>query len=104
MRVKISGGTANAGESSLCVTCRWATIVRGGRLGDEIIECQELAYGHNRITFPVTSCSGYADRRRPSLREMEEIAWVLRSDPRKREIGFVPAKSLKRRERVILDE
>ncbi|PYR72631.1 MAG: hypothetical protein DMF86_22980 [Acidobacteria bacterium] len=104
MRVKISGGTANGSGPSLCVTCRWATIVRGARLGDEIIQCEQLSDSHNRITFPVTSCSAYSDSRRPSLREMEEIAWVLRSDLKKKQIGFVPATSLKPRDRFVLDE
>ena len=104
MRVKIRGGTANTGEPSLCLTCRYATIVKGPSLRDEIVECSELAYGRNRITFPVNLCSEYSDRRQPSLRAMEEIAWVLRSDPKKNEIGFVKRSELTRRERFVLDE
>ncbi len=80
MRVKIRGGTVARGDSPLCQTCRYATIVKGVKLRDELIECQELAFGRQRITFPVTDCSSYSDRRRASLREMEEIAWVLRTD------------------------
>ena len=104
MRVKIKGGTARHDEASLCLTCRYATIVRGPSLGDEIIECAQLSTAHKRIAFPVVACSDYSDRRRASLREMEEIAWVLRSDTRKGEIGFVKASTLKARERFILDE
>jgi hypothetical protein len=102
MRVKINGGTAAAGEGPLCPTCRHATIVRGTAANDLIVECDRLAYGHGRIPFPVTSCSVYSDRRRPALREMEDIAWVLRSDPRRREIGFVRSADLKPRERWVL--
>ena len=39
MRVKIRGGTVNHGDPSLCSTCRFATIVKGQRLRDEIGEC-----------------------------------------------------------------
>ena len=39
MRIKIRGGTASNGESSLCLTCRFATIVKGASLRDEIVEC-----------------------------------------------------------------
>jgi hypothetical protein len=103
MRLKIRGGTVNHGESSLCLTCRFATIVKGRTLRDEIIECSRLS-DHARITFPVTSCTGYVDKQRASIREMEDIAWVLRSDPRRNQIGFVEARKLKPADRYVLPE
>ena len=57
MRIKIRGGTASSDEPSLCLTCRFATVVRGVSLRDEIVECSQLSYGRNRITFPVTVCT-----------------------------------------------
>ena len=104
MRVKIQGGTVTEGETSLCVTCRYATIVRGARLREEIVECSELAYGRGRITFAVRSCSAYSDKRRASIRAMEDIAWILRSDARKNEIGFVRASALRAKDRYVLAE
>ena len=104
MRVKIRGGTLAHGDAPLCQTCRYATIVKGPGLRDEIIECRELAFGRQRITFPVHTCTSYADRRQASLREMEEIAWVLRTDARRNEIGFVRASTLRERERHVLIE
>ena len=103
MRVKIRGGTVNHGEPSLCDTCRSATIVKRQRLRDEIVECNRLS-DHARITFPVASCSGYTDRRHASLREMEDLAWVLRSDPRRNQIGFVQARTLKPEDRYVLPD
>ena len=103
MHLKIRGGTVNGGESPLCQTCRYATNVRGPALRDEIVECQELMLGRGRITFPVTYCTSYSDRRQPSVREMEEIAWILRSDPKRKEIGFVHGSKLRQR-RVLEDE
>jgi hypothetical protein len=50
----------------------------------------------------VTACSDYADRRLASIREMEEIAWVLRSDARRNQVGFVPARKLKPADRYVL--
>ena len=44
MRVKIRGGTVNHNEPSLCLTCRFATVVKGVSLRDEIIECSQLSY------------------------------------------------------------
>ena len=104
MRVKIRGGTANHGEPSLCLTCRYATIVKGLSQHDEIVECAQLSYGRNRIAFPVTTCTEYSDRRLPSLRAMEEIAWILRSDPKKNTIGFVKRSDMTRRERFLVDD
>ncbi len=104
MRVKIRGGIAAESDTPLCQTCRYATIVRGPALGDEIVQCADLAYGRGRITFPVSYCTSYSDRRQPSLREMEEIAWVLRTDARRNEIGFVRASKLRERERHVLIE
>ena len=103
MRVKIRGGTVMHGDAPLCQTCRYATIVRGSTLSDEIIECASL-YGRGRITFPVTYCTSYSDRRQASIREMEEIAWVLRTDTNRNKIGFVRASNLRDRERYVLDE
>ena len=104
MRVKIRGGTVNHSEPSLCLTCRFATVVKGVSFRDEIIECSQLSCEHKRIAVPVTSCSDYADRRQPSMREMEEIAWVLRSDPKKNTIGFVKASTLKLKDRFVLPD
>jgi hypothetical protein len=104
MRVKIRGGTVMHSDTPLCQTCRFATIARGPRLGDEIVECASLTYGRGRITFPVTYCTAYSDRRQPSIREMEDVAWVLRSDPKRNEIGFVRASKLRERERHVLEE
>ena len=104
MRLKIRGGTANHSDASLCQTCRFATVIKGRRLRDEIIECDRLSHANNRITFDVSTCSGYADRRQASIREMEEIAWILRSDPKRKEIGFVRASKVRERERYVLEE
>jgi hypothetical protein len=104
MRVKVYGGTVSDGDSSLCNTCRFATIVKGSSQRHEIVECDRLSMGRGRITFAVTSCSAYGDKREPTLRDMEDIAWVLRSDPKRKDIGFVRSRDLRPRERVYFDE
>lgn len=104
MRIKIQGGTVQNGQSSLCHTCRHATVVRGARLRDEIVECAVLGYRQNRVTFPVTTCSDYVSRQHPSLREMEEIAWILRTDAKRHRVGFVPSKELKPKDRFVFEE
>lgn len=77
MRVKVRGGTVQHGQPSLCLTCRSATIVKGARLRDDIVECSRLG---------------------------ARVAWVLRSDPRRNEIGFVKASKLKPQDRYVLPD
>ena len=99
--IKIQGCTARFGEPPLCHSCKHALVVKGSRAGDEIIQCARV---EERITFPVTSCTGYVDRQHPSLYDMEDIAWVLRTDAKRNEIGFVRSKDLKLRDRHVLIE
>ena len=104
MKIKVRGGTADLGQPSLCESCRWSTVIRGTRLHEEIVECARLTYPNPRIPFPVASCSDYLSRNHPRVREMEEIAWILRSDPRRNEIGFVRSCRLTDDERYVLEE
>ena len=87
----------------LCHTCRDATLVRGPALHDESIECADLAFGRGRITFPV-SCTSESDRRQAFLRDMEKIAWVLRTDPKRNQIGFGDALRRRDHERNVVIE
>jgi hypothetical protein len=104
MRMKIQGGTVRHGDPSLCLTCRHATVVQGRSLQDRVVDCGLLSSHDSRIPFPVSSCSGYSDRRHPTLREMEDLAWVLRTDARRRNIGFVQARELKPGLRYVLSD
>ena len=40
----------------------------------------------------------------PSLYRMEDIAWVLRTDTKRNQVGFVRSKDLKINERFVLEE
>lgn len=104
MRIKIRGGTVQHGETSLCVTCRHATMIQGTSLRERVVDCGQLYGPDRRINFAVTSCTDYSDRRLPSLYDMESIAWVLRTDAKRKTIGFVRARELKHEDRHVLDE
>jgi hypothetical protein len=101
MKIKIHGGTAREGEASLCLSCRYASIVHGTSARHQIIRCSEVRAS---ITFKVTNCTEYVNHQHPSLYHMEDIAWVLRTDARRGRIGFVRSKDLKPTERFVLDE
>jgi hypothetical protein len=79
-------------------------VIRGPKLGEEIVECDQLSSRNQRVPFPVTFCSRYHDRSKPTLLDMQEVAWVLRSDPRRRQVGFVHASKLTDEERYVLQE
>ena len=101
MKIKIRGGTAREDDASLCLTCKWSTIVRGQRLRDEIVRCGQL---DQPITFHVTSCTRFVDRQHPAIHEMEEMAWILRTDAKRNRVGFVQAKKLSWTDRHVIDE
>jgi hypothetical protein len=98
MRIKVQNGTPIENESTLCATCRCSTIVRGRTLDEELVLCSALGLKGVRITFKVTSCSDYADRRLPSYMEMMEDAWILQPGSRRRPAGFVHASELQEEE------
>jgi hypothetical protein len=103
MRVKVRGGTVNHGEPSLCSSCRHAITIKGARLGDELVSCG-FRWQLRRVSFPVTACSEYVDRAQPKLEDMEEIAWLLRSRPSGKKVGFVEACGNGEDERHELEE
>jgi hypothetical protein len=94
MHIKIQDGTPISSDSSLCSTCRCSTIVRGRTLDEELVICSALGLRGVQITFKVTSCSDYADRRLPSYMELVQDAWILQPGSRKRRPGFVRASEL----------
>jgi len=100
MRFKVQGGTASDQNTSLCLSCRSATVVHGRRLSEQIIACGRL--DNQRVRFAVSSCSNYSDKATASLWHLEDIAWVLRSDAKHKQVGFVRAKDLKYEERHVL--
>lgn len=99
MHVRIQGGSARHDEPPLCETCRFAMTARGSAVRDEIVRCGRL---ESCITFKVRSCSEYVHRRHPSLWHMEDVAWVLRTGSKGRQIGFVRAKDLRHDLRHVL--
>jgi hypothetical protein len=88
--IKVKDGTPQGAET-LCVTCRWARIVKGFSLSQEEIHCGWLRR-NPLVRFSVSQCSTYDDKRLPSKCDMEKIAWILLTKKTGRAIGFVTAK------------
>lgn len=89
MSVHIRNGTPLHGESK-CQTCVNALIKKGFRESEENVVCQ-ATYPDRRVPFRVRECSAYLETKRQTLKQMEDIAWVVEPRGGKRKAGFVRA-------------
>src|SRR5690242_4643477 len=88
--IRIQNGTPR-GSESLCDSCYWAHIQKGYAESEEVVLCAFLRPAR-LVPFKVRHCTDYSDKRLPSRRDMEDIAWIIRTKDVKREVGFsVPA-------------
>jgi len=94
--IKVKGGTPQ-GSDTLCRTCSHGHIIKGFRATEEEVYCRYF-YLEREIHFPVSECTFYEDRRLASKREMEEIAWILRTDMPRRRVGFISPEQLRKLE------
>lgn len=92
MVVRVKNGTPLHGES-LCETCSLAHIERGYGESELLVVCQATSPDH-RVPYRIRECSGYVEKKRQTLYEMEKIAWVLAPREGKRKAGFVPCKEV----------
>jgi hypothetical protein len=92
MSVRVRNGTPIYGPP-LCETCVHAHIERGYRESETAIICQ-ATWPEHRVRFRVRECSGYLEARRQNLKQMEDMAWVLRPRDGKKITGFVRSDEL----------
>jgi hypothetical protein len=84
--LRIRSGTPK-GSESLCDSCYWAHIQRGFAESEEVVLCAFLRHAR-LVPFKVSQCTDYNDKRLPSKRDMEEIAWIIRTKDINRSVGF----------------
>lgn len=60
--------------------------MKGDAESQEAVYCSQMG---EYVPLRVVECNNYKDVSAPSLRGMEELAWVLRTDKSGRQIGFV---------------
>jgi len=94
--IKVKGGTPEEGVS-LCVSCSWGVVRKGYRASEEEVFCRMIE-PNTRVPYTVQECSGYSDRRIPSLYFMEKTAWVLLTKKAGRTIGFVTSEEFRKME------
>lgn len=98
MHLKVQNGTVAHSDTTLCATCRHSIVTKGRTLDEEIVHCQAVHMGATRITFKVTSCTGYSDERQPTYMQLMEDAWILQPGSKKRPAGFIRASELREEE------
>ena len=84
--IRIRTGTPK-GSESLCNSCYWAHIQRGFAESEEVVLCAFLRHAR-LVPFKVSQCTDYNDKRIPSKRDMEDIAWIIRTKDVNRSMGF----------------
>jgi hypothetical protein len=102
MLMKIHGGSTRNDHKSLCVNCRFATIVRGQTLDEEVVHCQSVTTRGMRVTFKVTACTSHSDINQPTYMQLLEDAWILKPASKKRPAGFVKHSELKAEEMEVI--
>jgi hypothetical protein len=82
----VRNGTAR-GSESLCDSCYWAHIHKGFVESEELVLCAFLRPARP-VPFKVRHCTDYNDKRVSSKRDMEDIAWIIRTKDVNRRVGF----------------
>jgi len=86
--IKIHQGTGKLTGESLCKSCSHSLIFDEEHVGESAF-CTYL-HPQIRIRGRVRSCSDYYNKNLPSLGDMKETAWTLRTEKGGRMIGFKP--------------
>jgi hypothetical protein len=92
MSVHVKNGTPLQ-QPPLCETCTNAHIERGYRESELRVFCN-ANYPMHRVPFQVRECTGYIDKNRQNLCEMERLARILAPRGPKRKAGFIPVSKL----------
>ena len=93
-KLKVFKGTRPSSAARLCDSCQSGLVRKGAADSDEQVYCTMI---ERDVETWVVECNRYVDRTLPSLWEMRQIAWVLRTDSKRQDIGFVRARDWERK-------
>jgi hypothetical protein len=68
-------------------------VRRGAADSDEHVYCTLI---EREVRTRVVECNRYTDRTQPSLWNLQQIAWVLRTDSKRQKLGFIHARDWER--------
>ena len=96
LRKGVRGGTVSGSQPSLCRSCRNACIRQGAAESQFQIICQ-ATYPDRELKFEVYECTEYDKRSDPEMKRMEDVAWILRTNPKQKgQLGFFSPTQLKK--------
>lgn len=78
--------TALRDERPLCHACYWAHIQKGFRESEEAIYCCFSRF--RAVPFKVADCTDFSNKNVPTREQMENIALIIPSKPRRKMSGF----------------
>ena len=80
-------GDAPESRKSLCHTCDFVHLVRGFGECEEVVVCR-YTYPDMQMKFRVKECTGYLANNQATLKQMEDIAWIVDGSRSTRVKGF----------------
>lgn len=96
LRKGIRGGTISGNQPSLCRSCRNSLIRQGAAESQTEIFCT-ATYPDRRLSFEVYECTEYDKRSDPQMKRMEDVAWILRTNPKQKgQLGFYSPQDMKK--------
>jgi hypothetical protein len=78
--------TKAADGASLCLTCRWVHLQRGYRESEVAVFCN-FSWPVRPVRFKVSDCTDYMNRTVLSRKEMEDIALIIPTPPKRKSAG-----------------
>lgn len=90
INLKVQNGTPLSDGKVLCLSCRAATSCRDQN-GRSYIRCHVFERG---VRGRIVECSSYQNKATPSLHDLYEMSWILRTDSKREQIGFKPYKDM----------
>jgi hypothetical protein len=73
-------------KPGLCASCKYCQVIY---MQNEMrVFCQALPSENRMIPRAVTNCNSYMDKNLPYKHELEDMAWILRTNEKAVKIGF----------------
>ena len=73
-------------EKSLCHACYWSHIQKGFRESEEAVYCCFSRF--RAVPFKVADCTDFSNKNLPTREQMENIALIIPTQPRRKPSGF----------------